>query len=114
MIMGAMHVGVAVLFFALVNLLDWSPGEALMPFLSMGAGFLMLTLPLGIVTFLSPPATFRPWQCQQCGYPLFGLSGSTCPECGGMFDPARVAAAAEADPAAARLIPTPPPNRADS
>lgn len=35
------------------------------------------------------------WICGGCGYPLFGLTGSTCPECGRPFDPDKVPEAAK-------------------
>ena len=31
-----------------------------------------------------------PWVCKGCGYPLTGLPGPRCPECGVPFDPYRV------------------------
>jgi len=29
----------------------------------------------------------RRWHCRACGYPLFGLTGNKCPECGEAFEP---------------------------
>lgn len=34
--------------------------------------------------------TVPPWICKCCGYPLTGLPGPKCPECGERFDPDKV------------------------
>lgn len=45
--------------------------------------------------------TIPPWICKGCGYPLMGLTGPRCPECGEPFDPDRVPNAADLPPRAA-------------
>lgn len=38
------------------------------------------------------------WLCKDCGYPLYGLTGPRCPECGRRFDPEAVPKAPPPDP----------------
>ena len=39
-----------------------------------------------------------PWVCKGCGYPLLGLDGPRCPECGERFDPERVPDVSQVSP----------------
>ena len=89
----AAHWGICLLFVCLVNLLDWSPNEAELPFKIMAAlyGLLMLPLSLRCASALRlPPAEA---ECETCGYLLYGLVEPRCPECGTPFDRERLLAA---------------------
>ena len=50
--LGAGHIGVCVLLIALVNLLNWSPGEAEMPFKWIGGCYLTATACASVAIFL--------------------------------------------------------------
>jgi hypothetical protein len=101
-IAGAADCGVCVLFFILVVALRWSPRDAHQPFLIMGFLYVAVRTPLTILAWRLPPQGRPPWQCQICGYNLFGLSEPRCPECGAGFDPARLA---ELTPPDAAVLP---------
>lgn len=53
-VLGAAHVAICVLFFALVNLLNWSPGQATQPFAITGGIYTFLTLVPSLVLWLRP------------------------------------------------------------
>jgi len=85
--LGIAECGVVILFISLVNIFSWSPSDAEVPFTLMGALFVLTTLPLVIHAWKHPPPLQLPWQCSYCGYLLFGLTESRCPECSTPFDP---------------------------
>jgi hypothetical protein len=87
------HMAVCLLFFLLVFLLRWSPGQAELPFAVMSPAYTFSALPLSVAAFIWWPrgSRFKPWQCQGCGYNLFHLTSNFCPECGKPFDPREVA-----------------------
>ncbi len=89
-VIGVMHVSIALLYVSLVNLLGWGPDEAKLPFMQMGAVYLAIITPWSLWAWRCRPAMYQPWQCQACGYALFGLRQNRCPECGRPFDPALV------------------------
>lgn len=89
-ILGVMTLAFAALLVVLVNFLHWGPGAARIPFLYMGAGYLLVQVPLTVWVFILTSADFAKWCCQACGYPLFGLTTKACPECGAEFDPEHV------------------------
>ncbi len=84
--LGVAHIAVTWLFFGLVNLLEWSPRQAVLPFTIIGLAYLAFVTPLTWLAWRQRPPVFEPWQCQACGYPLFGLAHPNCPECGRPFD----------------------------
>ena len=96
-LLGACHVSIVNLFVLLVNIFAWSPSDAETPFAAMGLIYVIVTAPLTVWVWRHRPVLYQPWQCQTCGYPLFGLAGANCPECGLAFDSARVAATQPAD-----------------
>ncbi len=88
----ATHMGIVVLFYALVNLLTWNPREAERPFLVMGALHLLLSAGLTIWAMCTTPRVWDSSACQRCGYSLRGLTSNRCPECGEpVFIPAEAA-----------------------
>lgn len=92
------------LFMGLVGARNWSPEEAEVPFIAMGAVYVAWTLPLAWWVRKQAPVAHVPGRCDRCGYLLFGLGQAPdprCPECGERFDPAEVA-----------HLPTPPPDGA--
>ncbi len=48
--------------------------------------YLLFSLPVTVYVWRHPPRAYENWQCQRCGYPLFRVTGVTCPECGEPFD----------------------------
>ena len=50
--LGAGHIGICVLLIALVNLLNWSPGEADVPFKWIGGFYLVATVVASVVLLL--------------------------------------------------------------
>jgi hypothetical protein len=90
-LIGAGHCGVCLLFFTLVAVFDWSPSGAHVPFLIMGILYVVAITPLTVLAWRKPPHARPPWECQVCGYLLYGLSEPRCPECGTEFDPSRLA-----------------------
>jgi len=83
---GAAHVAISLLFFVLVNLLQWGPGDARLPFAWMGFGYVAVMIPVNWKVISRVPRTSSPWECQYCGYLLYGLNEPRCPECGNPFD----------------------------
>ncbi|MBP7937183.1 MAG: hypothetical protein KA354_21270 [Phycisphaerae bacterium] len=83
-VVGACYAGVSLLFFLLVVIFDWGPGEAKEPFLWMGAAFIVLVVPLFTAAWKIPPSP-APYECARCGYLLYGLAEPRCPECGTPF-----------------------------
>ena len=98
--LGVAHICIALLFFGLVLTLGWSPRDAETPFAVMGYAYLCLSGLLTIKVWRSRPMTWQPWECQSCGYPLYGLTEPRCPECGTSFDMAVVGEFETPDPAA--------------
>lgn len=86
-LIGVAHCLMCVIFLGLVNLLDWSPHQAQVPFLIMGALYMIGMVFPGFVALRKLPKSRSPWECQTCGYLLYGLSQPRCPECGTGFDP---------------------------
>ncbi len=95
-------IAVSLLFFGLVYFLRWSPRDAEQPFTVMSIIYVVLMSPLVLIALLQRPRVtrWRPWECQSCGYPLFGLKTPSCPECGTPFDRARIP-----EPPTALMIP---------
>lgn len=89
-VLGATHSGICLLFLGLVKMLHWHPDDAQRPFFWMGLAYCAATAYPTLLARKRLPL-YAPWQCQQCGYPLFGLSEPRCPECGQTFDPATMA-----------------------
>jgi hypothetical protein len=90
-LLGVAHCTICLLFFILVQVHDWSPHEARVPFLNMSLLYAILIVPVSVLACLRPPA--RPAEegkCVQCGYLLHGLPEPRCPECGTRFDPAKL------------------------
>jgi hypothetical protein len=86
---GISHCGVCLLFFGLVRLLHWGPDSAQVPFFWMGLLYSAFAAWLTRKTYRTLVA-YKPWQCQHCGYVLFGLSEPRCPECGRPFSPTQM------------------------
>lgn len=86
-LLGAADCAICLLFFGLVLLLNWSPGDAHLPFAIMGFLYTAGTLPLVFRSTRRARATYDPWKCARCGYLLYGLTEPRCPECGTPFDP---------------------------
>ncbi len=84
---GAAHIGVSVLFFTLVNALDWQPHDAEIPFALMGVVYVAIVGPLSWRIQSRLPKSVEWGACEGCGYLLFGLTEPRCPECGRPFDP---------------------------
>lgn len=86
---GVSMVAVCLLFFGLVWYLDWSPSDAEKPFIAMSTIYTIALSPLAVVSLIQCPriTRYRPWECHNCGYPLYGLKTPTCPECGTSFNP---------------------------
>ncbi len=99
--LGLAHCLICGLFVGLVNAFGWGPKQAMLPFFLLGLAW---TVAAGIYAheLRRRLPLYQPWQCQRCGYPLFGLSRARCPECGEPFTPAQLA-----DPRLARA-PEPP------
>jgi hypothetical protein len=97
--LGAAQCMVCVLFVGLVNLFHWDPKQCAGPLLALGFAWVVLA---GLFTYKlwRRLPLYEIWQCQQCGYPLFGLSQGRCPECGEAFRPAQLA-----DPRLVRIHP---------
>ncbi len=70
----------------LVWIADWGPRDARTPLLILGAIFVVSVFVLSNRSFASAPNYYKEWQCQQCGYPLYGLQSLHCPECGSNLD----------------------------
>jgi len=87
---GAAHVGLTLVFFFSVQINNWGPGQAELPFTVMGATYLAVITPATWIAWYKRPPGFALWQCQDCGYPLVGLEKPRCPECGRAFDPRSV------------------------
>lgn len=100
--MGAAHVAICILFVSLVNLLGWGPGAARVPFMLMGAIYILIMAPLSWAIGKALPQVHQFGACPHCGYLLYGLTDPRCPECGQPFDPAWL-------PKLANLSGTPPP-----
>jgi hypothetical protein len=88
--MGAANVGICVVFVALVNQLRWSPRDATGPFEGMGTVYTAISGAWAVWVCRRMPVARNPGECAACGYPLFGLPGPRCPECGRAFDPSEV------------------------
>jgi hypothetical protein len=86
-LLGAADCAICLLFFGLVLLLGWSPGDAYLPFASMGLLYTAGTLPLVLRSTRRAPTTADPRTCAHCGYLLYGLREPRCPECGTPFNP---------------------------
>lgn len=91
--LGAAHMVICILLFALVVVYSWTPDEATMPFALIGLGYVAVSLPLTLWARAHCPALRRPWQCVNCGYLLYGLTEPRCPECGTPFDSAQMSLA---------------------
>lgn len=72
----------------LIWIAGWSPSEAYIPFGVLGTGFVIAMFVLSNRSFATAPKRFQDWNCQQCGYPIYGLTTPRCPECGNAIDPA--------------------------
>jgi hypothetical protein len=90
-LIGAGHCAVCLLFVVLVNIFDWSPSQAHVPFLILGIIYVVALVPVHIWAWHMRPRYRSPWECQVCGYTLYGLHDPRCPECGTAFDPGRLA-----------------------
>jgi hypothetical protein len=101
-ILGAIHCGICGLLVILVNTLNWGPGHAKIPFINIGAIYLVGTLPLARFVYRSVPVEHDPNRCIKCGYLLYGLAEPRCPECGTVFDPTTVGSPSAGDPVAAK------------
>ena len=100
---GLANILVCILFFMLVVILEWSPGQAAHPFAIMGAIFTAATLPAAIRVTRRVPRAVNPWACKHCGYLLYGLRDPRCPECGTPFHPSLLGTGAgRADPPGGR------------
>lgn len=87
---GVSHCAICFLFFGLVQILSWSPDKAKFPFAVMGGIYVAATLIAVIWVWRHAPVTRLPWECECCGYLLYGLTTPRCPECGTAFDPANL------------------------
>jgi hypothetical protein len=87
---GVCHCAVCLLFFGLVRILNWSPDQATFPFAVMGGTYVAATLAAVIWAWRHAPVIRLPWECERCGYLLYGLTAPRCPECGTAFDPAKL------------------------
>jgi hypothetical protein len=86
---GASHLAICIVFVAMVNVFRLSPRSAYVPFLCVGLPYLLGVVGATIVAARRAPREERPWECEECGYLLVGLSEPRCPECGRGFDPGR-------------------------
>ncbi len=66
---------------------NWGPHDAREPFAFLGAAFVLTLFVLSNRSFANAPNRYKDWQCQECGYPLYGLTATHCPECGNDLDP---------------------------
>jgi hypothetical protein len=89
--LGASMIGISVLMFLLVLLLEWSPREAYLPFSFLASIYMLFSLPLTIYVTVRPPILYQEWQCHGCGYLIYGLQSPQCPECGNVLNPDLVA-----------------------
>lgn len=101
------HGGVRLGYFIIVSLIclllltwiaDWKPSDARAPLLALGAIFVIATFVLSNRSFAQAPKRYKAWQCQQCGYPLYGLQSAKCPECGRDLDTQLIAKYAHQEP----------------
>lgn len=90
MALGFCHIFVCLLFFGLVQVFHWRPGQAHAPFALMGLCYVTMTIMLTFWALRRAPKVQTPWGCDQCGYLLYGLTEPRCPECGTPFDPSRL------------------------
>ncbi len=81
---------ICVLFFTLVQVLTWGPGDAYAPFAVLGAIYVASLLPIMLTATRRVPRTRQGDRCLSCGYLLHGLPEPRCPECGQPFDPRAV------------------------
>jgi hypothetical protein len=89
MVLGASHIGICVVFVAMVNLARLSPRSAYVPFLVVGLPYVVGQAVATVAAVRRMPREEQPWVCEGCGYLLVGLSEPRCPECGREFDPRR-------------------------
>ena len=87
-LIGAAHCAICVLFTGLVNSLQWSPSDSLIPFATLGAAYCAAVLPLAVLAYRRMPEADDSDHCAKCGYLLTGLTEPRCPECGTTFDSA--------------------------
>jgi hypothetical protein len=85
--MGGAHCLICILFVTLVNVFNWSPSFAHDPFLLMSGVYILGMGYPGALAFRLPSPIRSPYECQKCGYLLYGLIEPRCPECGTGFDP---------------------------
>lgn len=62
--------------------------------IAFAACYLAVATPWALRIWRRRVTSFRAWECQSCGYPLVGLDGRLCPECGAPYDAVKVRAAA--------------------
>jgi hypothetical protein len=88
--LGVAHIGLCILFFLLVNLNNWSPAQAFVPFVTMGFSYIAAA---AVPTWFAYHREMHvPGVCDSCGYALTGLPEPRCPECGRSFDLAELSA----------------------
>lgn len=84
-------VGFTIFLTVLTASAEWGPQDAKVPFAFLGSVFVITCLVLSNRTFKHAPRCYEDWQCQHCGYPIYGLSTNQCPECGTEADAAMFA-----------------------
>jgi hypothetical protein len=88
--LGLAHFALPWFMFEMVRLHRMGPLQARPAFIWADAVFLAVVLPLSLVgCYLGAKRRpfLEPGLCRMCGYPLHGLAGPRCPECGTPFDP---------------------------
>ena len=86
-LLGVSMIGISLLLFLLVVTLQWSPKDAELPFSFLTSVYLLFSLPMLVYLLMRPPTTYQEWQCPGCGYLIYGLQSSRCPECGAALNP---------------------------